>query len=107
MGFSPSRRALYLPMDGPTLCWQAFRVCHHPKVPLLIPTITLGEFLMAWCGRSQYVKLKYHQPSDEYDPHWSLAGAIQQGRVALRMVCLLSSYDLAKANTDVLVLTDQ
>jgi hypothetical protein len=38
-----------------------------------------------------YVKTKYHGPGDEYDPRWSLAGALQQGRVALRMAYALAT----------------
>jgi Zn-dependent M28 family amino/carboxypeptidase len=27
----------------------------------------------------------YHQPSDEYDPHWDLSGSVQEGRLVLRL----------------------
>jgi hypothetical protein len=44
------------------------------------------------CGvRAWYVKTKYHGPGDEYDPRWSLAGALQQGRVALRLAYALAT----------------
>jgi hypothetical protein len=41
--------------------------------------------------RAWYVKTKYHGPGDEYDPRWSLAGALQQGRVALRLAYALAT----------------
>lgn len=41
--------------------------------------------------KAWYVKTKYHGPGDEYDPRWSLAGALQQGRVALRLAYALAT----------------
>ncbi len=32
-----------------------------------------------------YNRTRYHQPSDEFDPAWSMGGLLQQTRVALRM----------------------
>ncbi len=31
-----------------------------------------------------YVEERYHQPSDEYDPAWSLEGSVQMGRVVVQ-----------------------
>jgi len=44
--------------------------------------------------RADYVKERYHQPSDEYDERWSMSGVIQQLRVALRLC-----YGLASGGT--------
>lgn len=38
-----------------------------------------GEKLM-----EGYVEERYHQPSDEYDPAWSLEGSVQMGRVVVQ-----------------------
>ena len=43
--------------------------------------------------RGKYVKTRYHQVGDEYDPDWSMEGIIQQTRVALRLI-----YGLAISN---------
>jgi len=41
--------------------------------------------------RSEYVQERYHQPSDEYDPKWSMSGVLQQLRVAVRLCYGLAS----------------
>ncbi|MGH9441925.1 MAG: M28 family peptidase, partial [Thermoanaerobaculia bacterium] len=33
----------------------------------------------------------YHQPSDEFDPHWDLSGAVQEGELVLRLVEAVSN----------------
>lgn len=38
-----------------------------------------------------YVQQHYHQPSDEYDPEWSLAGAVQMGEVIRRTVLRIAN----------------
>ena len=34
---------------------------------------------------NDYNQHRYHQPSDEYDPHWDLSGSVQEGRFVLRL----------------------
>lgn len=38
-----------------------------------------------------YTEQHYHQPSDEYDPDWSLEGAVQMGELVYRTVHYLSN----------------
>jgi Zn-dependent M28 family amino/carboxypeptidase len=41
--------------------------------------------------KDEYLKHHYHQPSDEYDPSWSLKGAVQMGKVVEDTVLRLAS----------------
>lgn len=40
---------------------------------------------------NNYTEQHYHQPSDEYDPDWSLEGAIQMGQLVYRTVYYLAN----------------
>ncbi len=45
--------------------------------------------------KDSYLKHNYHQPSDEYDPSWSLKGAVQMGKVVEETVLRLATPGFA------------
>lgn len=66
-----------------------------------IPSITLGggttyegKPSSYYQNVSQtYIAQHYHQPSDDYDPAWSMGGVIQQTRIMLRIAYRLATMD--------------
>ena len=44
--------------------------------------------------RDEYTQQRYHKPSDEYDPHWDLSGAVEDLRLFFRV-----GYRLATDST--------
>ncbi|NDD65801.1 MAG: M28 family peptidase, partial [Acidobacteria bacterium] len=66
-----------------------FRSDHFPFAKAGIPAVSLmsGQRFVghseAWVAeqRADYAR-RYHQPSDEYNPHWDLSGMVQQVRIA-------------------------
>jgi len=70
-----------------------FRSDHFSFVRVGIPAINVEP---GWLLRGHdaaygeklfhdYNEHHYHQPSDEYDPHWDLSGSVQEGRLVLRL----------------------
>ncbi len=66
-----------------------YRSDHFPFAKAGIPALSLltgNRFIghsESWVSeqRAEYAQ-RYHQPSDEYDPHWDLSGLVQQVRLA-------------------------
>ncbi len=59
-------------------------------IPVLYLTagFTFRDRPLDW-GRAQseeYLKLRYHKPSDQYDPTWDLKGAVQTSRMCVDLV---------------------
>jgi Zn-dependent M28 family amino/carboxypeptidase len=61
-----------------------FRSDHFPLAKAGVPAISLSEpeefvgrdAAFAKKAHDDYTNHRYHQPSDEYDPHWDLSGAL-------------------------------
>jgi Zn-dependent M28 family amino/carboxypeptidase len=69
-----------------------YRSDHFSLARVGIPSVSINagdDFVGRPAGwgkahEEEYVAKRYHQPSDEYDPHWSLEGAVQVGDIVRR-----------------------
>lgn len=69
-----------------------YRSDHFSLARVGIPSVSINagdDFVGKPAGwgkahEEEFVARRYHQPSDEYDPNWSLAGAVQVGDIVRR-----------------------
>jgi len=82
--------------DG-LLSGSYFRSDHFPLARVGVPGLSLGsgdDFVGRDAGwgkqqRDEYTRLRYHQPSDEILPWYTVDGALQQARVVARTALLV------------------
>lgn len=78
-----------------------FRSDHFPFAKAGIPAVSLmpGQRFVghseAWVAeqRADYAR-RYHQPSDEYNPHWDLSGMVQQVRIASHVLLRVAGVEV-------------
>jgi len=69
-----------------------YRSDHFSLARVGIPSVSINagdDFVGKPAGwgkthEEEYVAMRYHQPSDQYDPSWSLEGAVQVGDIVRR-----------------------
>jgi Zn-dependent M28 family amino/carboxypeptidase len=77
-----------------------YRSDHFPLAKAGIPAVSLqsgNRFVghsESWVAeqRAEFAE-RYHQPSDEYNPHWDLSGMVQQVRMAFAIGLRVATGD--------------
>jgi len=71
-----------------------FALDHIPSLGLSAGTHYIGKPDGYYENVTQaYIAEHYHQPTDEYDPSWSMGGIIQQTRIMLRIAYRLATTE--------------
>ena len=104
-----SRQGMRIDPDPHPEAGHFYRSDHFSFAKAGIPAISIGAGT-DYIGRSRrwgvrqeddYTAHRYHQPSDQYDPHWDLRGAVEIGDIVRRFgAALANSPVLPRWNAD-------
>jgi Zn-dependent M28 family amino/carboxypeptidase len=78
-----------------------FRSDHFPFAKAGVPAVSIGEpseFTAANADelrkkQEAYISKDYHQPSDEYDPNWNFAGAVEDMKLLAQLAWRVAAQD--------------
>jgi Zn-dependent M28 family amino/carboxypeptidase len=78
-----------------------FRSDHFPLAKLGVPALSIGEPREFTAANAEelrkkqeaYISTDYHQPSDEYDPNWNFAGAVDDMKLLAQLAWRVAAQE--------------